>query len=145
MSKTEMTERQGWTVLIVFGLLALILVSGGLVGCPFYKVWERKMAGQAELQYQQGARQALIAQAAAEDEAAIKRAEAATRRVRGWADAAKRGCEDLGRANDRACEDQLLRDAATYSIAKEGHEGVIISVGAPVSVAVQPNTSRASE
>jgi hypothetical protein len=145
MSKTEMTDRQGWTVLIVFGLLALILVSGGLVGCPFYKVWERKMAGQAELQYQQGARQALIAQAAAEDEAAIKRAEAATRRVRGWADAAKRGCEDLGRANDRACEDQLLRDAATYSIAKEGHEGVIISVGAPVSVAVQPNTSRASE
>lgn len=145
MSKTEMTERQGWTVLIVFGLLALILVSGGLVGCPFYKVWERKMAGQAELQYQQGARQALIAQAAAEDEAAIKRAEAATRRVRGWADAAKRGCEDLGRANDRGCEDQLLRDAATYSIAKEGHEGVIISVGAPVSVAVQPNTSRASE
>lgn len=145
MSKTEMTERQGWTVLIVFGLLALILVSGGLVGCPFYKVWERKMAGQAELQYQQGARQALIAQAAAEDEAAIKRAEAATRRVRGWADAAKRGCEDLGRANDRACEDQLLRDAATYSIAKEGHEGVIISVGAPVSVAVQPNASRASE
>lgn len=145
MSKTEMTERQGWTVLIVFGLLALILVSGGLVGCPHYKVWERKMAGQAELQYQQGARQALIAQAAAEDEAAIKRAEAATRRVRGWADAAKRGCEDLGRANDRACEDQLLRDAATYSIAKEGHEGVIISVGAPVSVAVQPNTSRASE
>lgn len=145
MSKTEMTERQGWTVLIVFGLLALILVSGGLVGCPHYKVWERKMAGQAELQYQQGARQALIAQAAAEDEAAIKRAEAATRRVRGWADAAKRGCEDLGRANDRACEDQLLRDAATYSIAKEGHEGVIISVGAPVSVAVQPNATRQPE
>ena len=76
MSKTEMTERQGWTVLIVFGLLAVILVGGGLVGCPHYKVWERKMAGQAELQYQQGARQALIAQAAAEDEAAIKRAEA---------------------------------------------------------------------
>jgi hypothetical protein len=136
---TTMTERQGWTILITIGLLVVLLFGGGLVGCPYYKVWERKMAGQAELQYQQGARQALIAQAAAEDEAAIKRAEAATRRVRGWADAAKRGCQDLGRANDVACEDQLLRDAATYSIAKEGHEGVIISVGAPVSVAVQPN------
>ena len=145
MSKTEMTERQGWTVLIVFGLLALILVSGGLVGCPFYKVWERKMAGQAELQYQQGARQALIAQAAAEDEASIKRAEAATRRVRGWADAAKQGCADVGLPNDRACIDQLLRDAATYSIAKEGHEGVIVSVGAPVSVAVQPQTGGRQE
>ncbi|RZJ42016.1 MAG: hypothetical protein EON87_15545 [Brevundimonas sp.] len=139
-TKSDMTERQGWTLLAVIILLGLILFSGGLVGCPYYKVWERKMAGQAELQYQQGARQALIAQAAAEDEAAIKRAEAATRRVRGWADAARRGCTDLGRTGDRVCEDQLLRDAATYSIAKEGHEGVIISVGAPVSVAVQPNS-----
>lgn len=141
----EMTARQGWTLLAVIGLLSILLFSGGLVGCPYYKVWERRMAGQAELAYQQGARQALIAQAAAEDEAAIKRAEAATRRVRGWADAAKRGCEDLGRPNDLTCENQLLRDAATYSIAKEGHEGVIISVGAPVSVAVQPNTGRSAE
>lgn len=126
-------------VITIF-LLLILLAGGGLVGCPHYKVWERKMAGQAELQYQQGARQALIAQAKAEDEAAISRAEAATRRVRGWADAAKQGCADLGRPGDRACEDILLRDAATYSIAKEGHEGVIISVGAPVSVAVQPNS-----
>ena len=124
---------------ITLFLLVLILAGGALVGCPHYKVWERKMAGQAELQYQQGARQALIAQAKAEDEAAISRAEAATRRVRGWADAAKLGCADLGRAGDRVCEDQLLKDAAVYSIAKEGHEGVIVSVGAPVSVAVNPN------
>lgn len=137
-----MSDRASWSILGVLVLLGLILFGGALAGCPHYKVWERKMAGQAELQYQQGARQALIAQAKAEDEAAISRAEAATRRVRGWADAAKRGCEDLGRPGDRACEDQLLRDAATYSIAKEGHEGVIISVGAPVSVAVQPNRPR---
>jgi hypothetical protein len=123
-------------------ILAAVLFGGALVGCPFYKVWERKMAGQAELQYQQGARQALIAQAKAEDEAAISRAHAATRRVVGWADAAKKGCTDLGRPGDRACEEQLLRDAATYSIAKEGHEGVIISVGAPVAVAVQPGADR---
>ena len=30
-------------------LLVLLLVGGSLVGCPYYKVWERKMAGQAEL------------------------------------------------------------------------------------------------
>ena len=130
---------------ITLFLLVLILAGGALVGCPHYKVWERKMAGQAELQYQQGARQALIAQAAAEDEASIKRAEAATRRVRGWADAARQGCADVDLPNDRACIDQLLRDAATYSIAKEGHEGVIISVGAPVSVAVDPNKGRPAE
>jgi len=128
--------------LLTLGLLVVILFGGALVGCPYYKVWERKMAGQAELQYQQGARQALIAQAKAEDEAAIARAHAATRRVVGWADAARKGCSDLGRAGDRSCEDQLLRDAATYSIAKEGHEGVIISVGAPTAVAVQPNANR---
>ena len=133
------SERATVSAIITLAILGVILLGGGLVGCPYYKVWERKMAGQAELQYQQGARQALIAQAAAEDEASIKRAEAATRRVRGWADAAKQGCADLGRPGDRACQDQLLRDAATYSIAKEGHEGVIVSVGAPVSVAVDPN------
>ena len=142
MAEPTMTARQSWSVLITLVILAVLLFGGALVGCPYYKVWERKMAGQGELQYQQGARQALIAQAAAEDEAAIKRAEAATRRVRGWADAAKRGCVDLGRPGDVACEDQLLRDAATYSIAKEGHEGVIVSVGAPVAVAVQPLTGR---
>ena len=124
-------DKMSWSVLGAIVLLVLIGIGGGLVGCPYYKVWERKMAGQAELQYQQGARQALIAQAAAEE---------ATRRVRGWADAAKQGCADVGLAEDRACIDQLLRDAATYSIAKEGHEGVIVSVGAPVSVAVQPQT-----
>ena len=133
------------SVIITLFILAILLVGGGLVGCPYYKVWERKMAGQAELQYQQGARQALIAQAAAEDEAAIKRAAAATRRVRGWADAAKRSCADLGRPGDLACENQLLKDAATYSIAKEGNEGVIVSVGAPVSVAVDPNRGRPRE
>ena len=135
------SERATVSAIITLVILGVILLGGGLVGCPYYKVWERKMAGQAELQYQQGARQALIAQAAAEDEASIKRAEAATRRVRGWADAAKQGCADVGLPGDRACIDQLLRDAATYSIAKEGHEGVIVSVGAPVSVAVQPQTS----
>ena len=139
---TGMTDRQAWSMLGTIVILGALLLGGGLVGCPYYKVWERKMAGQAELQYQQGARQALIAQAAAEDEASIKRAEAATRRVRGWADAAKQGCEDVGLPQDRACLDQLLRDAATYSIAKEGHEGVIVSVGAPVSVAVNPNAGR---
>ena len=142
MSQSSLSERQGWTALITLVILVLILFSGALAGCPYYKVWERKMAGQAELQYQQGARQALIAQAAAEDEASIKRAEAATRRVRGWADAARQGCADLGRPDDQACQDALLRDAATYSIAKEGHEGVIVSVGAPATVAVQPSTTR---
>ena len=73
------TYKMSASAVIVTILLLVLLVGGGLVGCPYYKVWERKIAGQAELQYQQGARQALIAQAAAEDEAAIKRAEAATR------------------------------------------------------------------
>ena len=127
------SQRGSWAALLVLIILAALALGGGLVGCPHYRVWERKMAGQAELQYQQGARQALIAQAKAEDEAAIARAHAATRRVVGWADAAKKGCADLGRPGDRECENQLLRDAATYSIAKEGHEGVIISVTPPAA------------
>jgi len=131
----------GWIMLL---LLMAALVVAFAWGGPIYNVWKRQKAGQAELAYQQGARQALIAQAAAEDEASIKRAEAATRRVKGWALAAKQGCEILGRPGDRACEETLIHEAAVYSIAKEGHEGVIVSVGAPAAVAVQPNIPRAN-
>ena len=43
-------DQMSWSVLGAIVLLVLIAVGGGLVGCPYYKVWERKMAGQAELQ-----------------------------------------------------------------------------------------------
>ena len=48
------TYKMSSSAVIVTVLLFLLLIGGGLVGCPYYKVLERKMAGQAELQYQQG-------------------------------------------------------------------------------------------
>ena len=48
------TYKMSASAVIVTILLFVLLIGGGLVGCPYYKVWERKMAGQAELQYQQG-------------------------------------------------------------------------------------------
>lgn len=142
MSSSEQKYSAGPWILLLLLIVGVVVAFGW--GGPIYNVWKREKSGQAELAYQQGARQALIAQAAAEDEASIKRAEAATRRVKGWALAAKQGCEILGRPGDRACEEGLVHEAAVYSIAKEGHEGVIVSVGAPASVAVQPNVPPAN-
>ena len=67
------TYKMSASAVIVTILLFVLLVGGGLVGCPYYKVWERKMAGQAELQYQQGARQAAGAGADLDDGAAVER------------------------------------------------------------------------
>lgn len=127
-----------WTA---FGtILLLLLIAVGMYGCPQYNVYSSRMSGEAKKAEAVGSRQALVSQAQAEKEASLLRADAATTRVHGWVEAAKKGCTDLGRANDRGCMDHLIQQAATYSIAKEGHEGVIISLGASqMPVAVQPN------
>lgn len=128
---------------IGWALVGCFVLFGGVGGCmwgmPHYNIYNSRMKGEAMKAEAEGSRQALVSQAKAEKEASALRAEAATMRVHGWVEAAKKGCEDLGRS-DQACVDQLIAQAATYSIAKEGHEGVIISLGAnPTPVAVQPN------
>ena len=134
--------------LIAWGLVACFVLFGGIGGCmwgmPHYKVYSSRMNGEAMKAEAEGSRQALVSQAQAEKQASVLRAEAATLRVHGWVEAAKQGCKDLGRS-DQFCVDQLIQQAATYSIAKEGHEGVIISLGAnPTPVAVQPIRAQAA-
>jgi len=119
-------------------VLLLILIGASLYGCPQYNVYSSRLRGQAELAQAQGNRMALVAQAGAEDEASIKRAEAAGRRVAGWVKAAKEGCEALGRTgNDKKeCEDMLIKDNLTFSVAHEGNQGVTLVIGAPANVSV---------
>jgi hypothetical protein len=123
----------------LFGVVVLLLlIAGALYGCPQYNVYSSRMKGQAELAQAQGNRMALVAQAGAEDEASIKRAEAAGRRVAGWVKAAKEGCAELGRTGDdkKACEDMLIKDNLTFSVAHEGNQGVTLIIGAPANVSV---------
>ncbi|MGZ3305822.1 MAG: hypothetical protein ACXU8U_08170 [Asticcacaulis sp.] len=135
------------STIVVFVVVVLIVLGAGLYGCPQYNVYSSRMRGQAELAQAQGNRQALVAQAAAEDEASIKRAEAAGRRVAGWVKAAKEGCETLGRTGDelKTCEDMLIKDNLTFSVAHEGSPGVTVIVGTQANVAVPPGKADAAK
>lgn len=125
-----------WIVLLVIAALVLGLA---LYGLPKYNVYSSRLKGEAELAQAQGNRLALVAQAAAEDEAAIKRAEAAGRRITGWVKAAREGCEAMGRTSGQEkkdCEDMLIRDSLTFSVAHEGNQGVTLIIGANPNVSV---------
>ncbi len=128
---------------IVLLILVLIVAAGALYGCPQYNVYSSRLRGEAELAQAQGNRMALVAQAGAEDEASIKRAEAAGRRVAGWVKAAKEGCDAMGRTGDdlKTCEDMLIKDSLTFSVAHEGNPGVTVVVGTQANVAVPPGKS----
>ena len=58
------------------GMFVLLLVVGGMAGCPVYNVWSSKMDGEAILAHAHAARMVAVTQAEAEREAASKRAEA---------------------------------------------------------------------
>ena len=125
------------SIAAILAVIVLLIIAGALYGCPQYNVYSSRLKGQAELAQAQGNRMALVAQAAAEDEASIKRADAASHRVEGWVKAAKEGCENLGRTGPdlKDCEDMLIKDNLTFSVAHEGGQGVTVIVG------TQPNVS----
>jgi len=133
------SEGLSLTTSAVLAIIVLAVAAGALYGCPKYNVYSSRLKGEAELAQAQGNRMALVAQAQAEDEASIKRAEAASHRVEGWVKAAKAGCESLGRAGQdlKDCEDMLIKDNLTFSVAHEGNQGVTVIVGAqPANVSV---------
>lgn len=127
-------------------IVVLAFVALGLWGCPQYGVYSARLRGQAELAQAQGNRLALVATAGAQDEAAKAFAEATSRRMAGWVQAAKAGCAELGRTDDHSCQETLIKQAALYSMAKEGHEGVNLVVGAggqpAVAVSGAPNAGK---
>jgi regulator of protease activity HflC (stomatin/prohibitin superfamily) len=69
-----MNQYVSWSLLGT--LLLAALVTGGMWGCPQYKVYEQRLHGEAELARATQNRQILVQQAEAEKEAAVLRAEA---------------------------------------------------------------------
>lgn len=57
-------------------MFALLLLIGGMAGCPQYEVYTQRLHGEAELARANQNRQILVTQASAEREAAVQRAEA---------------------------------------------------------------------
>lgn len=70
-------------------VIVLLLVAGGMYGCPRYEVYQKELAGQAELARATQNRQIKIQEANAEKEAAKALAEAEIERARGVAEANK--------------------------------------------------------
>jgi hypothetical protein len=54
----------------------ILVVAGGMAGCPIYHVWTQGLEGQASLKKAEQTRQIIVTQAEAEREAAKARADA---------------------------------------------------------------------
>ena len=69
-----MNNTVSFSVLGIFFLL--ILIAGGMFGCPQYNVWQQGLAGEAQLNRAEQTRKILVEQAKAEKESATYKAEA---------------------------------------------------------------------
>jgi len=75
---------------VIIGMVfLLILVGGGMYGCPKYDVWQQGLKGQAELARAEQNRQIKVNEAMALKESATFRADAEIERARGVAGANK--------------------------------------------------------
>lgn len=74
-----------WTVSTV--LVGTIVLSGGMIGCPQYKVYEQRLAGQAMLAHAQSSKEVAVAEAKAKFESASLLAQAEVERAKGVAKA----------------------------------------------------------
>ena len=83
----ETKQFVGWGTLIILVLLAVI--AGGMWGCPTYNVWQKELAGQAELKQAEWNRQIAIQEAEAMKESAVHLKDAEVTRAEGVAAANK--------------------------------------------------------
>jgi len=75
------------TVCIV--LSCFMLLFGGMYGCPQYNVWQKELAGKAQLKQAEWNRQIIIQEAEAKKESATALAAAEVERAKGVAEANK--------------------------------------------------------
>ena len=70
-------------------LCALFLILGGIIGCPYYNVWQQEMSGKAEFAKAEQNRRIKIEEAKANLEAEKLNAQAEIERAKGAAEAIK--------------------------------------------------------
>lgn len=85
--KLEAARSFGSVSAVIFG--ALIITCLSMYGCPRYNVWQKGLAGQAELAQAEYNRQITIREAEAKRESAKSLADAEIERARGVAEANK--------------------------------------------------------
>ena len=69
--------------------IALFLLFGGIIGCPYYNVWEQEMSGKAEFAKAEQNRKIKIEEAKANLESEKLNAQAEIERAKGAAEAIK--------------------------------------------------------
>ena len=74
---------------ILSGICFLFLLFGGIIGCPYYNVWQQEMSGKAEFAKAEQNRKIKIEEAKANLEAEKLNAQAEVERARGAAEAIK--------------------------------------------------------
>lgn len=82
-----MDENAGFTTVVI--ILFILLICGGLYGCPQYNVYTNRLGGEAELQRAESNRKIAIEEANAKKESAKALAEAEVIRAEGVAKANK--------------------------------------------------------
>lgn len=87
---------ESFAVLGVLTILALLLIGGVMWGWPTYRVWQREMAGQAQLREAEWNRQIAVREAQATLESAAHLADAEIERARGVAEANRIIAQGLG-------------------------------------------------
>lgn len=86
-------------ILSVLGAFVLmLLIAGGLYGCPEYNVWQQRLQGEAELARAQQNRQIAVNEAQAKKDAASLLADAEVARAKGVAAANAIIAQGLGGA-----------------------------------------------
>lgn len=84
-----MEPKFGFAVGTFFAWLLIAVIVFGMWGCPHYNVWERGLAGEAELAQANYNRQITVREAEAKQEAAKALAAAEVERAKGVAEANK--------------------------------------------------------
>lgn len=64
------------TIWVVIGFLCLMIIVGGMIGCPQYNVWQKELSGKAKLKEAEWSKQITIQEAKAENIAALEKAQA---------------------------------------------------------------------
>jgi hypothetical protein len=74
------------SLLVIAGIaFLLVIIAGGMIGCPTYNVYSQKMQGRAILAHAQSSREVAVAEAKAKMESAVLLAAADTLRAQGVA------------------------------------------------------------
>ena len=74
---------------ILSGICILFIIFGGVIGCPYYNVWQQEMSGKAEFAKAEQNRKIKIEEAKANLEAEKLNAQAEVERAKGAAEAIK--------------------------------------------------------